>query len=388
MGRDCADIAGGVIEREPDGAPNGILAENASAPARALSRRTPENLALAAKHFVKYFNAMGITTFKEPMAVEEDLAAYKATDQAGALTLHMAAHLVRSSPMSAAATPWDTLDRWRRDYASENIRTGFAKLFLDGVAPSFTASFLDPYLAASGYDVAGHDPDATLLIPRDELNETVVELDRRGFVTKMHAVGDNAVRVGLDAIQAARAANGNSGLRHEIAHTAFVADADLGRFRALDAIAEMSPKLWFPNAATAAQLAVLGRARVEKLHRVRDLSQAGAEMTYGSDWPAAAPDANPWVGLAGMIGRRDPSGQFDGTVGADQAIGLEQALPIFTRNGARSLGMGDETGTLEDGKWADFVVLDADIGNLTPEEIGAIKPRATWWKGNCVYSAD
>ena len=382
---DTADIPGGVIERTGAGAPNGILAESAGSSVRALIKRNPAQLAQAASEFTRYFNSLGITAFKEPMAYEEEMQAYHAADQRSELTLHMAAHLVRQSPMTGAPVPFDTLERLRRDYASPNVRTSFAKLFLDGVAPGHTASFLAPYLASSGYDVAAHDPDATLLIPPTELNETLVELDARGFTVKMHAVGDNAIRKGLDAIETARKVNGDSGLRHEIAHSVFVSDVDLGRFKALNAVAEMSPKMWYPNPATPAQIAVLGEARLQMAHRIGDLLKAGAEMTYASDWPASAPDANPWSGLSGMLTRQNCDATYPGTLAPDQAITLEQALPLFTINGARSLGMEAETGTLAAGKWADFIVLEQSLFAMMANEIGLTEPRITVWKGSIVF---
>lgn len=378
---------GGVMERDAaSGLPNGILAESAAAPARRLIARSPDQMTEAARHFVSYFNQLGFTAFKEPMAYEADLATYGAADQRGELTLHAAAHIVRSSPLGEDAVPYDEMERLRRDYASENLRTGFAKLFLDGVAPGFTASFLDPYRADAGYDANAHDPDATLLLKPDELNETVAELDRRGFVVKMHAVGDNAIRAGLNAIEAARAANGASGLRHEIAHTNYVSDADLPRFAALNAIAEMSPKMWFPNPATPTQIALLGAERVARNHRIRDLLAAGAELTYASDWPAAAADANPWTGLYGMLTRRNSDPTYPGIHAPDQAISLDQALPIFTRNGARALGMEAESGSLTVGKWADFIVLKQPLDAMPVEEIAAIEVQKTIWKGQLVHA--
>ena len=356
LGPDVADISGGVIERTSNGSPNGILAEAAMAPVRALMQRSENQLTDAARAFTRYFNSLGITAFKEPMAYEEELRAYQAADQRGELSLHMAAHIVRQSPMSLEPVSFETMERLRREYASTNIRTDFAKLFLDGVAPGHTASFTEPYLASSGYDVDKHQPDATLLMSTESLNGTMVELDRRGFVTKMHAVGDNAIRKGLDAIEAARNANGASGLRHEIAHSVFVSDQDLRRFKDLGAVAEMSPKLWFPNPATPAQIAVLGEDRLQKSHRIRDLLDANAEMTYASDWPASAPDANPWSGLSGMLTRQNCEPAYPGVLAKSQAISLDEALPLFTKNGARSLGMENDTGSLVVGKWADFIV--------------------------------
>ena len=378
------DIKGGVIERSEDGSASGIFAESAIEGLKALTVHTEAQMAEAAREFTSYFNSLGFTAFKEPMAFEPELRAYHAADQRGEMTLHAAAHIVKAG-VSAERVSYDELERLRKSYRSENLRTDFAKLFVDGVAPSFTASFSEPYLASAGYDVAGHMPDATLLISPEEHAEMMIELDRRGFTVKMHAVGDNAISKGLDAIAAARRTNGMSGLRHEIAHASFIADADVARFKALDAIAELSPKLWAPNAATPSQIKVLGAQRLEKIYRLKDLHAAQSEMTYASDWPASAPDANPWTGLAGMLTRRDVTGQFAGTVAPSQAISLAEALPLFTTNGARSLKMETETGSLTAGKWADFITLPKPLSEMTPEEIGACTPLQTRWKGRVVY---
>jgi predicted amidohydrolase YtcJ len=381
------DIPGGVIERDPaTGAPTGILAETACAPVKALLHRTPAENAEACRYFVQYFNSMGITAFKEPMAFEGDLLAYKAADDRGELTLHMAAHIVRSSPFSTVPVSYDELERLRDQYRGANIRTNFAKLFLDGVAPSFTASFIEPYLSDAGYDAARHEPGHTLLINAEDMADTMTELDRRKFVVKVHAVGDFAVRTTLDAIAAARARNGFSGLRHEVSHCPFVDPSDLPRFAQLGAVAEMSPKLWFPNPATSGQIRVLGASRVEHCHPFASLLQAGAELIYGSDWPAAAPDANPWTGLAGMISRQNFGSSFAGVLGRDEAITLEQALPLFNKNGARSLDMEHETGALVAGKWADFIVLERPLDEMNAEEIATIEVQNTVWKGREVFA--
>ncbi len=388
IGDDAKDVAGGVIERDPaTGKPNGILAETAGAPIRTLVDRTEAQLADASREFVRYFNSLGFTAFKEPMAFEEELRAYHAADARNELTLHMAAHIVHSSPLGDSLVPMDDMDRLRRTYASTNIRTDFAKLFLDGVVPGFTASFIEPYLAEGGYDVGSHDPDATLLIKPATLNQMLIDLDARGYTVKMHAVGSNAIRKGLDAIAAARAANGPSGLRHEVAHCNYVSDADLGRFAELGAVAEQSPKMWFPNPGTPIQTALLGADRVQKNHRIADLVHAKAEMTYASDWPAAAPDANPWSGLSGMLTRTNANPAYPGVLAPAQAITLAQALPLFTTNGARSLRMEADTGTLIAGRWADFVVLQTDLTQMPAPEIAAVLPQQTIWKGQIVHAA-
>lgn len=381
------DIPGGVIERDATGAPTGFLAEAGCAPLRRLTAWTPDQLSQACDYATRYLNSLGYTAFKEPMANEATLAAYADAVDTGRMSLHVAAHITAYSPLTEAVVPPDEIARLRASYARPGLRLDYAKLFLDGVAPAYTASFLAPYLPKPGYDPATHDPDATLLLPPEVLNATVTALDALGFCVKMHAVGDNAVRKGLDAIAAARAANGSGGPRHEIAHSTFVGDADLPRFADLDAVAEVSPKLWMPNAGTAAQRAVLGAERLDQVHRIRSLLAAGAEVIFGTDWPASAPDANPWTGLAGMISRTDPTGRYPGAVAPAQAIPLDDALPLFTVNGAKAMGMTGQTGVLAAGAWADFIVLDRDIRTLTAEEIGAVTVKRTVHKGQTVYEA-
>jgi predicted amidohydrolase YtcJ len=136
---------------------------------------------------------------------------------------------------------------------------------------------------------------------------------------------------------------------------------------------------------TEGQRAVLGVERTDRCHPIGDLLRAGAEVVYGSDWPAAAADANPWTGLAGMIARRDPGGRYPGTLGAGQAISLDQALALFTANGARALGLEGQTGMLRAGLGADLVVVKGDMDAMTPEEIGAVEPVAVLWQGRAVF---
>jgi predicted amidohydrolase YtcJ len=380
--RDTPDPAGGKIERDATGAPTGILIEAAGALVQRFLEPTTDQLDRAVGHMVTRFHALGLTGFKEPMAFAKELAAYAKADLDGALNLHVGVHLTRFSPFSEDWVPMQDLADLRAAYRSPNLHTGFAKLFLDGVPIARTAAFLAPY---PGDDPEGFDPEAMLLVKPDRLNAEVTALDAAGYVVKMHAVGDRAVQAGLDAIAAARTTNGHSGLRHEIAHANFIAPADLARFAALDAVAEVSPKLWMPNPVTAGQRRVLGDARVDSCHPICSLCQAGAEVVYGSDWPAAALDPNPWTGLSGMLTRRDPTGTYPGQVAADQAISLEQALPLFTRNGARALGLDGRTGALVAGASADLIVLPQPLAQLDADAIAQITPLATLFAGKTVY---
>lgn len=384
-----ADPQGGRIERDAEGRPTGVLLEGAQRLVQRFILPTPAQLRRAALHVREYFHSMGLTGFKEAMANEALLQAYCDADRAGELKLHVAAHVIPRPLLVGEMVPLETVESWRSRYRSPHVRADFIKLVLDGVVPMRTASFLEPYAPACGQGMSSkYDPDALLLIDPETLAQEVIEYDRRGFTLKLHAIGDRAARVGLNAIEAARLANGNSGLRHEIGHTTFVDETDIPRFAQLGAIAEMSPRMWFPNPMTAGQRAVLGPARVNRYHRMRTLLAAGAELTYGSDWPGGVDDANPWVGLAGMLSRRNPLGLFEGALGEQEAIPLEQALPMMTINGARSMRLESITGSLTAGKSADFVVLEGrPLADATPAQIAAAQVRSTIFEGEVVYAA-
>ena len=90
--------------------------------------------------------------------------------------------------------------------------------------------------------------------------------------------------------------------------------------------------------------------------------------------------------MAGMLTRRNTDPNYPGVLAPEQAISLSDALPIFTTNGARSLGMQGETGSLSTGKWADFITLKDNITKISPVEIAAVSPLTTVWKGKIVHA--
>ena len=100
---------------------------------------------------------------------------------------------------------------------------------------------------------------------------------------------------------------------------------------------------------------------------------------------AAAADANPWAGLAGMLTRRNPFGLFPGYVGKEQSITLMQALPLYTTNAARAMGLAHVTGALRPGLSADFIRLTTQLSQLTPEKIATMQVLETWFEGRCVF---
>ena len=205
----------------------------------------------------------------------------------------------------------------------------------------------------------------------------------------MHAVGDGALRQGLDAIEAARAANGPSGLRHEISHAGLMHADDIGRFAELDAIPELAPMLWYPvPGVVEAQTATIGRERAEFSFPIRSLVESGAEPAYGSDWPAVVQTPNPWPGVEALLTRQDPYLEDPQEYKwAEQAVDLETALEIVTINGARALKVEDVAGSIEVDKSADLIVLDRNLFEISPPDIADTQVLTTVFEGHTVYEA-
>lgn len=368
-----------------DGKPTGLLLEAPAwsqveqrIPPRSAARQRRAAQAAAAK-----FNSFGITTVQDALVDPGVLAGWHAADAEGAgLTLRVIASLglMEANGKPAAPPERAALDQVR----SERLRPDFVKLFLDGVPMAHTAAMLEPYRADHEH---GADYRGTPLLTLAELTDTIARYDRQGTPVKIHAVGDGAVRLALDAVAAVRERNGAGGPRHQIAHISFVAPSDMARFARLNVAADVSPMLWFPHAYTPLFEQVVGAERSAHSYPVKSLIDAGALAAAGSDWPAGQQTPDPWLGLEGLVTRRNPDGVTPGVLGADQALTLEEALKLYTINGARAMGLERETGSIEVGKRADMAVLDQNIFRVAPSKIHQTKVLTTYFEGRAVYQA-
>lgn len=381
---DTPDPEGGRIVRETGGEPNGVLLESAF---RVLFRKilpawAPEQHASAVLAANKLANAYGITAVKDAGAYEEYLAAYDSVDASGRLTLHVAASLRTPSGARTEPLGYAALERMRDHYRSKHVHTEFVKIFLDGVpTPARSAAMIAPYVAD---DAHGAKFTGEPLVEGPLLAKDITELDQRGFTVKVHAAGDRSIRIALDAIEAARKANGNSGLHHELAHAGFIDPVDLPRFAKLDATADYSPAIWYPSPIIASMESALGE-RGRRYWPTRSLLDSGAMLAAGSDWPAAVPDQNPWVGIEALITRRDPRGTTAGVLWKEQAIKLDEALRLYTTNGARALRLEKQIGSIEHGKSADLIVLDRNLFKVPIVDVGDTQVFMTFFEGKLVY---
>jgi predicted amidohydrolase YtcJ len=275
----------------------------------------------------------------------------------------------------------DDIDRVRAAHHSNLVATDFVKIYLDGVPTAArTAAMLEPYLPRAD----GTRGSGDLHVNPDVLARDVVELDRRGYTIKMHAAGDRAIREGLDAIAAARRANPEGRLRHELAHAGYIAPEDIGRFAELNAVAEFSPVIWYPSPIIDAVIEVIGE-RAKHYFPIRTLVASGAPLAAGSDWPSVVPSMDPWGGIQAMVTRSDPYHASTRTLWPEEAIGLADALRIYTLGGAAALRREAQTGSIVVGKSADFIVLDGNLFKMPPSQISAARVQMTFFEGRMVY---
>ena len=382
---DTPDPAGGQFVRDEEGEISGLLLEHAATQLYRIIPPLPQEAYMEGIYWLaKMLNGLGVTSIKEAAANRQMLAAYKALDEAQALNLRVGTHLLWLTPFIYDPADMEALVRERQQYAGERVKVDFLKLFLDGVPVAKTAAMLEPYV---GDDPASHDPYAMLLVDRETLQEVLIRFDGEGFTVKMHATGDASLRAALDAIEAARKANGYSGLGHEIAHAQTIHPDDLPRFKALEAVPDFCPILWHPSPNhELLKVPLLGRERAEASWPIRSLRDSGARAIAGTDWPAMVPNANNWPGIEAMITRQDPSGQTPGVLGNNQAIDLATALDIYTINGAHAARHAHLTGSIEVGKYADMIVLDRHLFEIPATEIGKTKVLLTILEGNVVFS--
>ncbi|MFI7000354.1 amidohydrolase [Nocardia sp. NPDC050175] len=377
---------GEIVRDQVTGEPVGLLIESALIPVeRAYAASLGDSTALDAagcRRAIEMLHSFGITHFQDAAASLPMLRALADLDRRGDLK----AWVVTSAQINDRIFGTDPigvplLDAVER-YRTTHHRPDFVKIFLDGVPTSRTALFLEPYLpdAEHGDKWVGE----SAMTPA-ELTGWLLEVARRGLGAKVHCTGDGAVRMLLDAVAEVRAA-GYADTIVQLAHGEYIAEADLPRVAELNVVADLSPPLWFPGVIFEAHCQCLPRDRAIRMCPNRTLLDSGVLLAGGSDWPVM-PSPNPWIGIQGLVTRADPTGAFPGTLGAEQALTVSEALRAYTIGVARASGLGAVTGSLTPGKSADFTVLDCDPFAIDPAELVDTKSVQTWFAGHPVHTA-
>jgi predicted amidohydrolase YtcJ len=374
--RETPDPPNGRIERDPrTGEPSGTLRETAAELVEAvLPDRTPAELAAGLDSAQRLAGSFGITSVFSANTDEGELRALQLADRAGRLTLRVVAALVAPGSGDSMLT---RLRDWRARFASAHVRPVAVKLFQDGVIESRTAAMLAPYLDRPG-------DRGTPVRSQAELDTLVTALDRDRFQIHVHAIGDRAIRMTLDALAAARQANGARDSRHAIAHLELIDSADVPRFRALGVAANFEP-LWANGDEYLTRLTepALGPRRNRWLYPIASVVRSGAVVTGGSDWSVSS--LNPLDAIETGITHRDPGDTAGPPWNPVERVDLPTMIALYTINAAWALRQEQETGSIEPGKLADLIVLDRNLFEVPAGQIHAVKVVRTLLAGKTVY---
>ena len=425
-----------------------------------------EEVMKAPERVPRRLNSVGITAILDAMTSPESLVAFDTLQQRGQLTLRAnlaqfydpAQYHTADGKVDYGAMVSKAIEIRQKYAANPLIRADFIKLFADGVlegnpyaAPptlpngASLKDFLQPifgvdarglatvtgyvdtasplcaqvraeaerYAAADGaarfirehgfYPAQCIVSNGTLQHERAVILEFVKRFHLAGFNMHIHVIGDRALRTALDAIEAARQADGNSNTRDSLAHIQLSTPEDVARV-GKDHLYVAFTYAWM-NVETAYDMTVIpflqtvhGNSYAElhpphgsydaNAYPVRSVKEAGGIVAAGSDAPVETRDPHPFVNLAHAVTRRNPGGA---ALNPAQALSIEEALDAYTINGAKMLGIDKDAGSLEVGKSADFVVLDRDIIALAKtghaDDIAKTRVLQTWFQGKQVYAA-
>jgi predicted amidohydrolase YtcJ len=376
------DPADGRIERDPDGEPSGMLQEGAIDLVEAVVPPVePAERLAGLLEGQRYLHSLGVTGWQDAIVRPEDQAAYATARANGSLTARVRLALLWDNKRGLEQLP-DLVER-RETAAGAGLDARSVKLFVDGIIENRTALLVDPYLEADG--AAGHDRGIPMVEPQ-LLREAVTALDAAGFQCHFHAIGDGAIRLALDALQAARQANGPSPHRPHLAHIELIHPQDLPRFAELGAVANMQP-FWAMVEAQMRELRlpVLGPERARWQFAFRSMLDAGARLAAGSDWPVTTP--NPLLEMEVALTRTDVEDRDGEALFPEERLTLDEALSAFTIGSAYVNHVERETGSIEVGKQADLVSLERDIRAPDAGPLGAARVEATLVGGALVSGA-
>lgn len=380
------DPPDGIIEREQDGTPSGTLRETAVDLVKpVIPAYTVAQIKEGLLYFQKKAHALGITAVFNPLVSRKDLTDLHALHElqdSGRLRLHV--------PSAVEVEPGDGLEvveelvRLRSQEAGEYFRIQAAKIFMDGVLEGGTAYLEEPYLHLEG-------SRGIVNWETEKFKRMCAALDRAGLQIHVHSIGDAATRLTLDGFADARLHNGSRDSRHAITHLQLVHPADIDRFAELGVVAVPQP-YWFGVDANYQQaLAFLGPERADRQYPMQSFFARGVLVASASDYNVTlVPD--PLLAIEMGITRKIPGdtvmyAQPDSgkALVPDERVSVEAMLASFTINGAYAAFLEKETGSLEPGKKADFIVLDQNILQLEAGGIHNARVLLTFFEGQEVF---
>lgn len=373
---------GGVVERDAEGAPTGLLAEQAQQLVDALVKPYPvEELVAAIGRAAKRYAAEGLTHVTEAGIgggwighSPAEAAAYQLARQRGELPLRVELMPANEVLHQVGPDAFGLDLGLRSGFGDDFLRIGPMKIFTDGALSSRTAAVTDPFHGHGGRGVLGDDPDV--------LRERILTAHRGGWRVAAHAIGDRAIDLTLEAFEQAQREVPRPDARHRIEHSAMVRPDQLSRMAALGVIPVPQSRFLYEIGDT--MIGAVGDEREPWLYRHRSFLDAGLVVPGSSDRPCVSNGA-PLLGMRAMVDRTTKAGRV---LAPDERVDAVEALRAYTTHAAWAAGQEHQRGQIAAGMFADLVLLDADPTTVPVSEIGDIDVRATFVAGRAVHGAD
>lgn len=374
VSKDTPDPQGGKIIRDGSGKATGVFIDAAQGFVESeIPAPTEKEQKLALEKAYDQMAKMGITSVHDAGVGVKAWELYKEfADQGKAKTRIY-------GMISGSGGTFDELSKNGpiKSYANDMLALRSVKLYSDGALGSRGAAMLQPY---------SDDPGnvGLLFMEQEEMDASVSKVVGKGFQANIHAIGDAGNRQVLDALEKAQNEHGDQGLRNRVEHAQIVSLTDIPRFKELDIIASMQPT----HATSDKNMAEdrVGPQRIKGGYAWKTFLEQGTVVAAGSDFPVE--HSNPFFGLYSAVTRMDHSGNPEGGWYPNESLTRQEALRAFTIDAAYAAHQEDVLGSVEAGKWADFILLDENYFEIPASEIWKIKVHETWVAGKKVYSSE
>ncbi len=375
ISRETPDVQGGRIIRDTRGDATGIFID---ATMRYISEnipeRTEEDHRQALTQALDAMSAHGLTSVHDARTASLTWDLYKEFADSGMLKTRIYAMVAGMGDEFDVFSENGPIEQ----YADHKLSLRSVKISSDGALGSRGAAMLEEY---------SDEPENSglLFYDQDEMNNMLLRGAENGYQMNIHAIGDAANRQVLNGFQYVKEQMGDqTDMRHRIEHAQVLAPEDIPRFVELELVASMQPT----HATSDMNMAEdrVGAHRIEGAYAWQTFLNQGTVIAGGSDFPVE--NVNPFYGLYSAVTRKDHEGMPPGGWYSEQALSRIEALQIFTIDAAYAAHQEEVIGSLEEGKKADFILVDRDFFEVDASEIWQTEVIQTWMAGERVFEKD